>query len=114
MGNTKEDLVEFEIVDSKKKPEISEITIYRDVDDLGRVFVTENTLRRFHLSMPAYKLVLETEEELYEIKPQEAIYIIEHANNNVTPYKIRYQNFDFNNELEDQRQQMGKRPKKMK
>jgi len=100
-----EDYEEFEIVDNKK----DEVVIYRDKDDLGRVFVTKPILDKFNIEMPYYKLRLDNDEELYEIKPQEAIYIIEHADNKYAPYDIRYQNFDFNNELEDETQETIRR-----
>ena len=106
-----ENIEEFEFVEDKKKKEPEEIVIYRDVDDLGRAFVTESTLRRFHIPLPMYKLLLDTKDELYEIKPKEAIYIIEHANNSFDPYTIRYQNFDFNNELDDEYQNGRKKAK---
>lgn len=96
-----EDYEEFEIVEDKK----DEIVIYRDKDDLGRVFVTKPVLDKFHIEMPYYKLRLDNDEELYEIKPQEAIYIIEHADNRFAPYDIRYQMFDFSNEIEDETQE---------
>ena len=98
---------EFEIVKDNKK-EIEEVVIFRDKDDLGRAFVVKEVLDKFHIAMPKYKLRLDTGDELYEIKPQEAVYIIEHANNKYAPYKIRYQNFDFKNELEDE-EQKGKK-----
>ena len=100
-----EELEEFEIVEDKK----DEVVIYRDKDDLKRVFVTKPVLDKFKIEMPYYKLCLDNGDELYEIKPEEAIYIIENADNRFAPYDIRYQNFDFNNELEDETQETVRR-----
>ena len=78
------------------------IVIYRDVDDSGRTFVTKAVLDRFHLALPVFKLELTNNIDIYEISPYQAIYIIENANNHYAPYKIRYQDFDFANELRDE------------
>ena len=78
------------------------ITIYRDIDDSGRTFVTKSVLERFHLPLPVFKLELTNDVDIYEINPTQAIYIIENANNKYAPYQIRYQDFDFANELRDE------------
>lgn len=96
------DLEEFEFVDSKDQND--EIVIYRDVDDIGRVFVTSTTLQRFRMIEPVYKLLSDQGEDLFEISPRDVIYIVEHASNEYAPYTIRYQNFDFKNEIVDQAQ----------
>ena len=105
MENSRENLEEFDFVEEKEKQRPSEIVIYRDVDDLGRTFVTQETLHRFHMTTPEYKIILDNGVEIYEIRPQEATYIIDHANNKYAPYSINYQSFDFNNELDDAKQQ---------
>lgn len=101
-------LEEFVFVDTKDKKD--EIVIYRDVDDIGRVFVTNNTLQRFHMIKPAFKLLLDRGDDLFEISPQDVIYIVEHADNEAIPYTVRYQNFDFKNELIDEAQKNKKVP----
>lgn len=109
MAENEEKLEEFEIVEEEReKPDIDQVVIYRDKDDLGRTFVTEEVLREFHISIPPYKLVLEDGQRIYEIKAQEAIYIIEHANNTSNPYHFQFQTFDFENELNDTYQQAKK------
>ena len=100
MPESKERVQEFEFVENKR-PEPMNVVIYRDIDDLGRVFVTEETLRRFHIGMPEYKIVLDTGVDIYEVRKEEALYIIDHANNSYAPYNIQYKSFDFDNELDD-------------
>ena len=95
-------LEEFVFVESKKEPNYdAEVVIYRDMDDLGRVFVTRDVLRRFFIEQPAFKIALDGETVLYEIEPAEAIRIIELSDNSYAPYHVRYQNFDFDNEIKD-------------
>ncbi len=93
-------LEEFVFVRKRVEPE-EEVVIYRDMDDLGRVFVTKETLKRFFIEQPAFKIALDGETVLYEIDPVEAIRIIEHSKNSYAPYNVRYQNFDFDNEIKD-------------
>lgn len=100
MNKSEQELEEFEIVE-KEREEIPEIVIYRDMDDQSRTFVTADVLRRFRIDEPEYKITLDERTIIYEIKPQEAAYIVDHANNQYAPYTIRFQNFDFNNELND-------------
>lgn len=114
MSKPKEELEEYEIVEEKDKvqtPEVDEIVIYRDKDDINRTFVNEAVLRRFSLAIPPYKLVLDTKEEIYEIEESEAIFIIQHANNPYDPYTIRFQSFDFDNELHDTYEHMDNKKK---
>ena len=101
MPESKENIKEFEFVEDKKQIP-REVVIYRDIDDMGRVFVTEETLQHFHLPMPEYKILLDNGVEIYEIRKEVALYIIDHAQNKYAPYHIQYQSFDFDNELIDQ------------
>lgn len=96
-----EELQEFEFVESRVLPPM-EVVLYRDMDDLGRVFVTEEVLRRFHIKKPEFNIQLDRDTVLYEIRPRQAKHIIEHDDNKYAPYTVRFQNFDFNNELRDE------------
>ena len=63
-----EQLEEFVFVERKREPEIpAEVVIYRDMDDLGRVFVTRDILKRFVIEQPAFKIALDGDTVLYEI-----------------------------------------------
>ena len=102
MGNPAE-LEEFEIIENPKQ-QPDEIVIYRDKDDMAREFVDAESLKRFHLNQPAYAIHLDNGTDIYEITPAAAYYIIRHSNNQYAPYVVRYQTFDFKNELEDEKE----------
>ena len=106
-----EKITEFEFDEKKYSNEPNHIVLYRDVDDFGRVFATAETLHRFRLIVPEYKIVLDNGEEIYEIKPEAANYILNHSANRYAPYDVQYQNFDFDNELTDSLQETAKETK---
>ena len=90
-------LEKFEFVGSNYKPK-DEFVVYRDIDDMARVFVTKKTLKRFNIIQPVFSLTLDSGLEIFEISPRDVVFMIEHTNNASSPYTMRYQNIDFKNE----------------
>ena len=84
-----EEVREFVIDDVK----VDEIVLYRDLNDSGRVFAEEKVFTRFNLKLPK-KVITYGDKELYELLINDAIDILDNANNNITPYIVNYSYID--------------------
>ena len=80
------DLEEYVMDDLK----VSELVLYRDVSDTGRIFANKAVFKRFHLPTPRYVIEMQNGEKIYELNVANAIDIINGANNKYAPYVIRY------------------------
>lgn len=86
MEEVQEEIKEYE-VDSTP---VSEIVMYRDIEDSGRIFVSKSVFDRFHLIPPRYEVTIGEDEVVYELSPGAAVDILNNANNAYSPYIIRF------------------------
>lgn len=86
MEDTQEELNEYE-VDAMP---VSEIVMYRDIDDSGRIFVSKQVFDRFHLIPPKYEVTIGDDLVVYELSSGAAVDILNNANNSYAPYIIRF------------------------
>ena len=80
---------------------VSELVFYRDAKDTGRVFANKAVFNRFHLEVPKYVVEMDNGENIYELRTSDLIDILNGANNNYSPYIVRYRYIELN-ENEDE------------
>jgi len=80
---------------------VSEINLYRDANDTGRIFANKAVFERFHLNVPRFVIELDNGEKIYELRTSDAIDILNGANNNYSPYIINYRYIELNEDVSE-------------
>ena len=97
-----------DVVDNKVEVEefviddinVDEVNIYRDLNDSGRVFAEEEVFNKFGIKLPK-TIYNYGNRKLYELSINNAIDILNNANNKNNPYIINYSYIDSRDFIED-------------
>ena len=97
----KKDMNEYEEYESYEidDVEVEEIELYRDVDNTGRLFATEEVFDRFGLELPKYVIEMDNGEDIYELKTGDVVDIINGSNSSTNPYVVRYRYIEVQEDL---------------
>ena len=72
---------------------VDEVTLYRDLNDSGRVYADIEVFNKFNIKVPN-SAIKYGDKKLYELLINDAINILDNANNKTSPYIINYNYID--------------------